>query len=370
MNSLNRTQIISAIKAFGAKRTLIIRGEKGIGKTAIHAELQADPMFQNYIFPAVLDCTQMAEGSVWMPEVDSEAGVSRELPNEALGLSKANQRGVNGSKPVFIMFDEVGKAPRYIHNMLAPIVNDRRLGSYYFPEGSIIVCCTNLEQEGLGDTMAAHFEDRMVHLTMRKPSIDEWLNDFAVPHKVHEIVQATCHNFPKVFDSFMDYEVGGKYAGKACEKDNEYITNPRIAQKKSATPRSIHAASDIIYGKDMMDEETLGEALAGAVGESFSKCIMTTLRFGQQMPDYDRVINDPVNCPLPKDAVPQCVQVFQFVTRAEKAHVEPIVTYVQRMKDEMKGLFATIVSKNGQKAAMFAVNKEFGGLLASQRNFF
>ena len=72
---------------------------------------------------------------------------------------------------------------------------------------------------------------------------------------------------------------------------------------------------------------------------------------------------------LPKDPTPQIVQVFQFVSRAERAHVQPIVTYVMRMRKEMQGLFATTVSKSGS-AAMFATNKDFGMLMAQQRNFF
>ena len=369
MKLLSQRQITSAIKSFGHKRTIFVQGEKGIGKTAMHYNLQRDPAFADFIFPAPMDATQMSDGSLWMPDLDREAGVSRELPNEALGLSKVNQRGIAGARPVFLTFDEVGKAPRYIKNYLATLVNEHRIGGYYLPEGSIVLCLTNLSQEGLGDEMQAHFADRLIHMTMRKPTLDEWKEDFAVPRKLNEVVVAACELFPSVFDSFLDYEPGGKFAGKDMAKCNYYVTNPRIAQTKCTTPRSIHAASDVVNGAGSMDDDTLEAALMGTVGDAFAKEIMTTLRFGRQLPDYERVIADPEHTPVPKDPTPQIVQVFQFVSRAERADVQPIVTYVQRMRSEMQGLFATTVSKSGS-AAMFATNKDFGGLMANQRNYF
>jgi hypothetical protein len=312
----------------------------------------------------------MSDGSLWMPAIDVEAGVSRELPNEALGLSKSNQKGMNGARPVFLTFDEVGKSPRFIRNYLAPLVNERRLGGYYLPEGSIVLCLTNLAQEGLGDNIEAHFADRMVHLTVRKPTLDEWTTDFAVPKKLNAEVIAACHLYPSVFDSFLDYESGGKYAGKDMSKHNLYVTNPRIAQTKCATPRSIHAASDVVEVMSQLDDDTLFASLEGTVGEAFAKDIMASIRFGRQLPAYEHVIASPDTVKLPTDAAPQIIQAFQFVARCAREDVQSIVTYIQRLRPEVIGLFTNVVANNTSKAAMFAVNKQFGSMLASQRNFF
>jgi len=35
---------------------------------------------------------QLSDGSVWMPDIDREMGVSRELPNERFGVNRDNQR--------------------------------------------------------------------------------------------------------------------------------------------------------------------------------------------------------------------------------------------------------------------------------------
>lgn len=361
-------QAAAAIEAFGQTRTLFIQGEKGIGKTWLHYALQQSPAFKNHLFPAPMDTTQMSDGSLWMPDIDRENGVARELPNEALGLSKFNQRGVNGAKPVFLTFDEVGKAPRFIQNYLAPLVNERRLGGYYLPEGSVVLCLSNLAQEGLGDNMMAHFADRMVHLTVRKPSLEEWTNDFAIPHKLAPEAIAACHLYPSVFDSFLDYEPGGKYEGRDLSRDNPYITNPRLQQTKCATPRSIHAASDVVLTSAKMDSETLEASLIGAVGESFARDMMASIRCGAALPDYAQILAHPDTCPVPSDPTPQIILLFKLITQCGKQDVDAVVTYVKRMKDEMQGLFVTTVAAAPSKVVMFATNKEFGLMLAAQRN--
>jgi hypothetical protein len=94
MQLLNFKQIAQAVKSVGHKRTSIVQGENGIGKTALFHYLKRDPAFANYIHVDPIDCTQLSDGSVWMPDIDREQGVSRELPNERLGVSKTNQKGI------------------------------------------------------------------------------------------------------------------------------------------------------------------------------------------------------------------------------------------------------------------------------------
>ena len=172
---LSFTQVLNLIATVGHKRTIIVEGENGIGKTALFHALKALPKFANHIAVDPIDCTQLSDGSVWMPDLDREHGVSRELPNERFGVSKDNQRGINGGKPVLIMLDEIAKAPQFIKNVLAPIVYEQRVGPYHFVEGSVVFCGTNLAVEGLGDSIQAHLRNRLVFVKMRKPTAKEWV---------------------------------------------------------------------------------------------------------------------------------------------------------------------------------------------------
>jgi len=370
-NFLSFKQVANLIATVGDKRTVIVEGENGIGKTALHHYLKTLPQFANHIAVDPIDCTQLSDGSVWMPDLDREHGVSRELPNERFGVSKTNQKGINGSKPALIFLDEIAKAPQFIKNVLAPIIYDRRVGNYHLPEGSVVFCATNLAVEGLGDSIQAHLRNRLVFVKMRKPSMEEWINEYAVNAGVNANVLAFCHNFPMVFDSFLDYEKEGKYAGKDLSKDNGYIFNPRSTAVAYATPRSLVSASDILNAGDgVLDDDTLECALVGTVGATTAEALSSFIRFGRDICSLDRVLADPENAPLSDNPTAQLVQVFQFVSRVDKREdAEQVVKYVWRMKAEMQSIFVNTVAQS-QRVAIYATLNEFGKMLSAHKIYF
>ena len=370
-NFLSFKQVQSLVATVGHKRTVIVEGENGIGKTALFHALKSMPQFANHIAVDPIDCTQLSDGSVWMPDLDREHGVSRELPNERFGVNKTNQKGINGSKPILIALDEIAKAPQFIKNVLAPIIYERRVGNYHLPEGSVVVCFTNLAVEGLGDSIQAHLRNRLTFVKMRKPTMEEWINEYAVNAGVNANVLAFCHNFPMVFDSFLDYEKEGKYAGKDLSKDNGYIFNPRSTAVAYATPRSLVSASDILNAGDgVLDDDTLECALVGTVGATTAEALSSFIRFGRDICSLDRVLADPDNAPLSDNPTAQLVQVFQFVSRVDKREdAEQVVKYVWRMKAEMQSIFVNTVAQS-QRVAIYATLMEFGKMLSAHKIYF
>jgi hypothetical protein len=371
---LSHKQVTSLIKAVGATRTVLIEGEAGVGKTAIAHEFKHDAHFTNHVIVDPIDCTQLSDGSVWMPDIDREEGVSRELPNERFGVHRANQKGVNGSVPVVVCLDEIAKARQFIKDVLAPIVYERRIGQYHMPEGSVVFGCTNLSTEGLGDSMQAHLRNRLIIVQMRKPTQKEWVQDFAIPRKLSPELIAATEMFPQIFDSFMDYQPGGKLDGKPLTKHNPWIANPADAgQEQVVTPRSLHGASDIIMLAKKagdVDDQTLQAALDGTVGEAFGAELTSFIRFGRDIPSFERVVADPSGTPLPKSPVANIVQVFQFCTQTNNMEQAAQVTeYVQRMPNEMQSLFINSIA-NSQAIGIFATSKIFGGMLSQNRKFF
>ena len=367
---LSFTQVLNLIAAVGDKRTVIVEGENGIGKTALFHALKRMPKFANHIAVDPIDCTQLSDGSVWMPDLDRENGISRELPNERFGVSKTNQLGVNGAKPILCFLDEIAKAPQFIKNVLAPIVYERRVGNYHTPEGSVVFCATNLSLEGLGDSIQAHLRNRLIFVKMRKPTADEWVK-WATDTAINPMVIAFVNNEPKVMDSFLDYAKHGKFEGKDQSKDNGYIFNPKAVQLAYASPRSLAAASDILdSGLGVLDDDTLEAALVGTVGATTAQAMASFIRFGKDICEYARVIKDPDNAPLSSNPTAQLIQVFQFVSRAaDRKEAEAIVKYVWRMRAEMQSIFCNTVASS-QRVALFATINDFGRMLAEHKIFF
>jgi len=369
-NFLSAQQVLNLIAAIGDKRTVIVEGENGIGKTALFHALRKLPKFADHIAVKPVDCTQLSDGSVWMPDLDRENGVSRELPNERFGVSAHNQLGVNNSKPIIVMLDEIAKAPQFIKNVLAPIVYERRVGNLDMPEGSVVFCATNLSVEGLGDSIQAHLRNRLVFVKMRKPTADEWVK-WATDNQINPMIIAFVSNEPRVMQSFMDYEKGGMFEGKDLSKDNGFIFNPKSMQLAYATPRSLVAASDILdAGLGVLDDDTLEAALVGTVGATTAQALSSFIRFGREICEYSRVIKSPDTAPLSDNPTAQLIQVFQFVTRvADRTEAEAIVKYVWRMRAEMQSIFCNTVATS-QRVAMFATINEFGRMLADHKIFF
>ena len=369
-NFLSASQVVSLIAAVGDKRTVIVEGENGIGKTALFHALRKLPKFADHIAVQPIDCTQLSDGSVWMPDLDRENGVSRELPNERFGVSAFNQLGVNNSKPILVGLDEIAKAPQFIKNVLAPIIYERRVGNLSMPEGSVVVCFTNLSIEGLGDSIQAHLRNRLVFVKMRKPSCDEWVK-WATDNGINPMVIAFVNNEPRVMQSFLEYEKGGMFEGKDLSKDNGFIFNPKSMQLAYATPRSLVAASDILdAGLGVLDDDTLEAALVGTVGATTAEALASFIRFGREICEYSRVIKSPDTAPLSDNPTAQLIQVFQFVTRvADRTEAEAIVKYVWRMRAEMQSIFCNTVATS-QRVALFATINEFGRMLAEHKIFF
>jgi len=370
MKLLSRKQIISLIKAVGHLRTVVIQGENGVGKTSIFHELCRDPMFANHIKTNPVDCMQLSDGSVWMPDVDREQGVSRELPNERFGVSKNNQKGVNGSRPVLVFLDEILKTRQYIKDMIAPMIYDRRNGSYHFVEGSVICCATNLAMEGLGDVIQPHLKSRLITVTMAKPTCDEWVQHATDFGMAAEVI-ACADEHPMWFDSFLDYLPNGKHHGKVMAKDNAVPFNPSEAQDGYVSPRTLHIASDIVHNKDLVDTNTLQAALEGTIGATAAEALAAYIRFGQDNPSFDEVRADPAHARVASSPVAQIVMAFKLVTNTQdRDDAEAATEYVARLKGEMQNLFVNRVANTTSRLSHFLTVAPFQKMLAANKIYF
>jgi hypothetical protein len=368
MKLLNHMQCVNAVKQYGSKRTIIIQGENGVGKTGIFHELAVDPDFSNHV-AVKLDCTQMSDGSVWMPDIDRDAGISRELPNERFGVSKANQKGINGARPSLVFLDEIAKAKQYIKDVLAPIVYERRVGNYEMAEGSIVFCATNLSTEGLGDSIQAHLRNRLVFLTMRKPRQEEWRR-WGNDNGIDPIVLACTDQNPQWFDSFLDYEIGGKYAGKDQGKDNDAIFNPRLSQLAYISPRSLHAASDIIKERNTLDADTLEASLEGTIGRVGSEIMSAFIRFGDETPLFEDIVKSPSSCRIPTNPVAQIITVLKCVTQtSSRDEAEACTEYVLRNRKELQSMFAHNISES-TRSHLFVTVTPFQTLMKDNAIYF
>ena len=152
-NRVSLQEAAQLIAAIGTTNTILLKGEKGIGKSAIMK------MLPEYLGPeyeyAYFDMGNKSEGDTAIPFPDKERKVMEFFINTSLKL--------HTGKPVVIMLDEFGKASRSIQNMMHTLleVDNKRIQDTYLTKGSIVIISTNLSEEGLGDTLLDHTVDRL-----------------------------------------------------------------------------------------------------------------------------------------------------------------------------------------------------------------
>ena len=166
-----------------------------------------------------------------------------------------------------LFLDELNSAAPATQAAAFQLVLNRRVGTYVLPKGVSIVAAGNRDgDKGVTYRMPAPLANRFVHVEL-KSDYDDW-QEWAVNNKVHDQV------------------VG--YIGFA--KQDLYDFDPKGASRAFATPRSWSFVSDLLIDDDL-DESTLTDLVAGAIGEGLAIKFMSHRRVAKQMPNPTDVLS-------------------------------------------------------------------------------
>ena len=313
--SVSLTEAARLVSTCGKNNTFIFQGEPGIGKSAMLTMLGEQLKMPTRYF----DCALLDLGDLQMPKV-GEHSVGF-VPNE-LFLS---------DEPCIYMFDEIGKAMRPVQNALLPAIYEHRLGSYKFPEGSIVFATTNLATDGVGDSLQAHAKNRATFLTMRKPTADEWI-DWGVDNGVDPAVMAWVKEYPHCMASYAD--------DMDAVDDNPYIFNPRKQQAAFVSPRSLYHASQIVKQRHHLSDETLVAALAGTIGESAARDMQAFLSVADALPSFNSIVADPKKAKVPESPIAAVILALGAVMRVSAENADAWMSYLGRLPREVQFMFA------------------------------
>jgi len=345
--SINFGQRVSLVEAaqvlaaIGTTNTILFKGEKGVGKSSI-MDILPEYLGAGYEF-AYFDMGNKSEGDTAIPFPDRERKVMEFFVNVALK--------VHLGKPVVIMLDEFGKAPRSIQNMMHPLleVRNKRIGDTRLPEGSIVFLTSNLTEEGVGDVFLDHTNDRLTILEVRKPNAKEWL-PWGAEHNVHPAMLAWVDQTPTVLSSFRDDDF---------DIDNPYVYNPKRVQGKFASPRSLELASNVMWGRDKMTPNALTCALIGTVGEAAARDIESYLAFQDDIPTRESVIKTPESATIPTSVGAIITLLFNLERAVDNDTIAPIMKYVRRLDAEHQAIFCTTLARSKSKQKIAFTNKAF-----------
>ena len=343
--ALNLDQAESLILAVGDNRTVLLQGHMGTGKSSLLTTLAAAR--PDHV-PCYFDCTTKDLGDITIPNIaklDDGTGYVTYLTNEELGA--------HNDKPIILMIDEFGKANPAVKNALLRLILERKIGSYTLHPDSIIFATTNLGSEGVGDLLPAHARNRITVVETKKPTAMEWVewgNSNGVDHTILGWAKET----PEFMQDFRDVP---------NPDDNQYIFHPKAVDRAAfCTPRSLHAASDILQRRDGLDDDTLQAALIGTIGIRAAADFMAFLKLADQLPSLESIKNDPDNATVPTSQAATCMVVFKALSALERDWADAWMKYVNRLDKEAQGLFANGVRSskyNKTKQSMIMQNKLF-----------
>lgn len=342
MYALNLDQIAALIKSTGHKRTVLVQGHMGTGKSTLLKMLAQ--MLPDHT-PCYFDCTTKDLGDLMLPriaEVTNESHYVSYAPNEELG--------VHHGGPVIVMLDEYGKANPSVKQGLTAFMLERRLGAHKLHPDSIVFCTTNLGAEGVGDLLVAHQRNRISVVTARKPSNMEWI-EWGINNGIDHTLLGWCKDNPQLFHSFEDHK---------NPDDNPYIYHPKQQRASFVTPRSLEAASDILKCRGGMDDMTVTAALMGTIGERGAMDLMAFVKLADQLPSLESIKKDPENAKVPTSAAAVCMVVYRTLAAMDAELITPWMKYMSRLDTEAQGMFANGVRapKYG-KQALVMTNKDF-----------
>lgn len=324
--SLNEARRL--ITAVGDQITVILKGEPGMGKTSMLAQIAIDNGDEwrrpgdyfpddkyHYVY---IDCT-----------VEEIGDRKMQIPVHAtktLETYVSSALHIFDKRPVVILADEYMKCPRALQVIWTRLMLERTLGDIPLPAGSIVYATSNHTSDGVGDTVQAHVGNRVMILNVRKPSAIEWLQ-WAGANGVNRVVRAWVSANKRVLASYLDGE---------SQKDNPYIFNPgRSGAVSFVTPRSLTKAGVLLDRGTGIPDRVLGAALSGLIGKAGAEGLLACMHLNDRIAKTADILRDPTGIDLPDDAI---AQILMMINGAEDVQTQDDVSkfmrFVSRIPNE------------------------------------
>lgn len=341
MYQLNLDQAAALIKATGNKRTALVQGHMGTGKSSLLTTLARELPDHTACY---FDCTTKDLGDITLPNIQTADGQGY------VSYATNEELGAHIKAPIVLMIDEYGKANPAVKNALLRLMLERKIGSYELHPDSIVFATTNLGAEGVGDLLPPHARNRITVITSRKPSNMEWI-EWGINNEIEPSLLGWCKDNPQLFASFDDVR---------DPEENPYIYHPKAQRAAFVTPRSLEAASDILKQRSLFDDQTLTAALMGTIGDRAAMDLMAFVKLADQLPSLQSIKDDPNNATVPSSAAAVCMVVYRTLASLEKDWLNQWMDYMQRLDKEAQGMFANGVrAPKYSKQAMVMTNKKF-----------
>ena len=325
------------IATIGHHRTVMLRGEPGIGKSTVLKLLQKEfGDAYDYIY---VDCPVMDVSDIVMRIPDHDTRTLQSYVSELFKLGS--------NKPKMVMLDEVTKANKLLQVIFTRLMLERTVGDTSLPAGSIVFATGNNVSDGVGDTLSAHVINRLCIVNVRKPDAARW-NLWATDNAISRIVRSWVAMNPSCLASYLD---GG-------QEENPYIFNPTRPVTSFITPRSLVGADEVVKNRDKLGSYVTQAALAGLCGAAFADNFAAFMSMEKELVSVKDIIANPDTVSLPEKPAVLFMTMFNAVDTIEtQDDLSAFMQFVNRIKsEEVQECFFTMAYQSKRTAKLARTN--------------
>ena len=325
------------IATIGHHRTVMLRGEPGIGKSTVLKLLQKEfGDAYDYIY---VDCPVMDVSDIVMRIPDHDTRTLQSYVSELFKLGS--------NKPKMVMLDEVTKANKLLQVIFTRLMLERTVGDTSLPAGSIVFATGNNVSDGVGDTLSAHVINRLCIVNVRKPDAARW-NLWATDNGISRIVRSWVAMNPSCLASYLD---GG-------QEENPYIFNPTRPVTSFVTPRSLVGSDEVVKNRDKLGTYVTQAALAGLCGAAFADNFAAFMSMEKELVSVKDIIANPDTVSLPEKPAVLFMTMFNAVDTIEtQDDLSAFMQFVNRIKsEEVQECFFTMAYQSKRTAKLARTN--------------
>jgi len=324
----------------GRKDQLVIpyvEGGVGQGKTTCVQSLVNDDLILKTV-KQLFDFKEDKLGFInfGLPQFDPSELAGWLVPSkdgETMSRLRPNFMPIDGCGIIFV--DEVAQATLMSHNIFGQLVDERRLGDHYLPDGWMVVGAGNRLSDRAGSNkLPSQLRDRFTYLDL-EINLDDLLDYYASNGVDHRI------------NSWLKF-------------DDQHLYNFDVSANSNATPRSIERASVLLsLGFDSM---TMRGVLDGQIGSIASASLMAHIKLHDKLPDFDKIVNDPSGTEVPEDRGVLYALCGSLAFKMNMTNCASILTYIQRIPEQefMAFMLKDAVTRNKTLVTSPAIRQVLG----------
>jgi hypothetical protein len=231
-----------------------------------------------------------------------------------------------------IMLEDFSQCPPMTQNVGSQITLDRRCGDYVLPAGAVVWACGNrMDDRAHAVRMGTHLLSRLCHIDL-DTSFDDWMQ-YAIQQEFAAEVRAYMNYRPQNLHAF---DPSSNPRSFPCPRSWEFISN--VVKVPAGDPA-------------YMPHRCRLEVFTGFIGESYAADFNAFLNVYLNLPDLDKIINNPKTADVPKEpgvCYALAGAIAEKARKADKKQLGNIMTYSMRLPDE----YTILVGRDAGQANM------------------